>query len=118
MAELVDAHIRGVRFSPRLKHSSYGYADVHCRFDPGSLHCVYSSTVRAPDCGSGGGGSIPPKHQLFLIVCGWWGVVKRSIGKCLFAMAAHVICNHVSAVRFRQEAHINFNQYGITEFTD
>lgn len=67
-------------------------------------NCVYSSTVRAPDCDSGGGGSIPPKHQLFLIVCGCRGVVKRSVSKCLFAMVAHVICNHVSAVRFHQEA--------------
>ena len=31
----------------------------------GRWNCVYSSTVRAPDCDSGGGGSIPPKHQLF-----------------------------------------------------
>ena len=64
------------------------------------------------------GVQFPLNTNFFLIVCGCWGVVKRSISKCLFAMVAHVICNHVSAVRFRQEAHINFNQYGITEFAD
>ena len=104
MVELVDTHIRGVRFSPRLKHSSYGYADVHCRFDPGSLHCVYSSMAERLTVVQEVGVQFPLNTNFFLIVCGCRGVVKRSISKCLFAMVAHVICNHVSAVRFRQEA--------------
>ncbi len=37
MAELADAHIRGVKFSPCLKHSSMN-VDVQCRFKPYSLH--------------------------------------------------------------------------------
>ena len=37
MAKLVDAHIRGVKFSPCLKHSSMD-VDVQCRFKSYSLH--------------------------------------------------------------------------------
>ena len=36
---MVDAHIRGVKFSPCLKHSSMN-ADVQCRFKPYPLHNV------------------------------------------------------------------------------
>ncbi len=36
---MVDAHIRGVKFSPSLKHSSMN-VDIQCRFKPYSLHNV------------------------------------------------------------------------------
>lgn len=83
MVELVDTHIRGVRFSPRLKHSSMDMQTCNAGSNPALSTVFIAQRLERLTVVQEVGVQFPLNTNFFLIVCGCRGVVKRSISKHL-----------------------------------